>query len=272
MNRFVQIFRLGNAAIAVLGLVLAVLVAAGTGLADSWQRVLVAAGVVFAFVAGGNALNDYLDREVDKLGHPERPIPSKRMKPETALRLSAGAFVISVLLSLLLWDALSIAIVLSAVAIMLGYELYTKKRGLAGNLSIAWLTGALFLLGGAVVGMIDRTLVVAAMAFLATLGREIVKDIEDMNADFDRRTLPKRVGRRNAGILGAAAILLAVVLSPEPYLVGTFGVGYLVVVAVADAIFIYSSIVQFRSPKQGQTLLKVAMLVALVSFLIGGIT
>ncbi len=272
MNRFVQIFRLGNAAIAVLGLLLAALIAAGTGLVDSWDKVLVAAAVVLAFVAGGNALNDYLDREVDKLGHPERPIPSGRMRARTALRLSAGAFLVSVLLSLLLWDALSIAIVLSAVVIMLAYELYTKKRGLAGNLSIAWLTGALFLLGGAVVGMIDRTLVLAAMAFLATLGREVIKDIEDMQADFNRRTLPKRIGKKQAGVFGAAAILLAVALSPQPYLAGIFGIGYLVVVAVADAIFIYSSIVQFRSPKQSQTLIKVGMLVALVSFLIGGIT
>ncbi|MDD1770674.1 MAG: UbiA family prenyltransferase [Methanomassiliicoccales archaeon] len=271
MNRFAQIFRLGNCAIAVVGLLTAALIAAGTGIVDHWPQVLVASGVVFAFVAGGNSLNDYLDREVDRTAHPKRPIPSGRMRAVTALRLSAGAFIVSLLLSLLL-DLWSILIVVSAVAIMLAYELYTKKRGLSGNLSIAWLTAALFLLGGTVVGSVDRTVAIAAMAFLATLGREVVKDIEDMKADFDRATLPKRIGRRNAGAVGSIAFLAAVALSPEPYLVGAFGWLYLVPVAVADAIFIYASIVHFQNPKRGQTWAKYGMLVALIAFLVGGLT
>jgi len=255
----------------VVGLVLAVLIAAGTGMTSQWEKVLIASGVVFAFVAGGNALNDYLDREVDRMAHPERPLPSGRMRPVTALRLSAGAFVVSLALSLLL-DLVSIAIVVSAIVIMLGYELATKKRGLAGNLSIAWLTGALFLLGGAIVGGLDRTIAIAAMAFLATLGREIVKDIQDMEGDYDRATLPKRLGKKRAGVVGSAAFLAAVAMSPEPYLVGVFGIWYLATVLVADAIFIYSSIVHFQNPKRGQTWAKIGMLAAMVSFLIGGIT
>ena len=49
------------------------------------------------------------------------------------------------------------------------------------------------------------------MAGLATLGREIVKDIEDVDADFDRNTLPKRIGKRNAGLAGSIAFVAAVV-------------------------------------------------------------
>ncbi|MGD1061092.1 MAG: UbiA family prenyltransferase [Methanomassiliicoccales archaeon] len=271
MNRFAQIFRFGNCGIAVLGLLSAAIIAAGTGLLDHWPQVAIAAGVVFAFVAGGNSLNDYLDREVDRFAHPERPIPSGRMRAKTALRLSAGAFVISFLLSLLL-DFWSILIVISAIAIMLAYEFYTKKMGLAGNLSISWLTAALFLLGGSVVGGVDRTIAIAAMAFLATLGREVVKDIEDMKADFDRVTLPKRIGKKHAGFVGSVAFLAAVALSPEPYLIGVFNWPYLVPVAVADAIFIYASIVHFQNPKRGQTWAKYGMLVALIAFLVGGLT
>jgi geranylgeranylglycerol-phosphate geranylgeranyltransferase len=110
------------------------------------------------------------------------------------------------------------------------------------------------------------------MAALATLGREIVKDIQDMEGDFDRVTLPKRIGRRNAGLVGSAAFLAAVALSFEPYLAGLFGLEYLAAVLLADAIFIYSSIVHFQNPKKGQTWAKYGMLVALIAFLIGGIT
>jgi geranylgeranylglycerol-phosphate geranylgeranyltransferase len=163
------------------------------------------------------------------------------------------------------------AIVISAVLVMLLYETYTKKAGLTGNLSIAWLTGALFLLGGAVVGHVDRVVFIATMAFLATLGREIVKDVQDMEGDFDRLTLPKRIGKRKAGIIGSIAFISAVALSPTPYLAGFLDWPYLMVVFTADAIFIYCAIVHFQSPKQGQYWAKIGMLVALIAFLVGGI-
>jgi len=272
VNRYAQLFRLGNCLIAVLGLMLAVLIASGQGIADHWLQVLISSGVVFFFVAGGNSLNDYLDREVDKIGHPQRPIPSGRVSPRTALNISIGAFITAFVISLLLYDIISIAIVASAIAIMLLYELRTKALGLSGNLSIAWLTGGLFLLGGAVVGSLDKTVAIAAMAFLATLGREIVKDIQDMDADFDRRTLPKRIGKRNAGIIGSLAFLGAVGLSFQPYLAGSFGIWYLTAVLAADGIFIYSSVVHFQNPKKGQTWAKIGMVAALFAFLIGGIS
>ncbi|MDD1743126.1 MAG: UbiA family prenyltransferase [Methanomassiliicoccales archaeon] len=270
MNQYLQLFRLGNCIMGVVGLLLGALIAAGSSLLDSWTMLAVGSAVVFAFVAGGNSLNDYYDREVDKIAHPERPIPSGRMKPETALRLSISAFAISIFLAIFL-NLTSIVIVASAVLVMLLYETHTKRAGLSGNLSIAWLTGALFLLGGAVVGHVDQVVVIAAMAFLATLGREIVKDIQDMEADFDRLTLPKRIGKRNAGAVGSLAFLSAVALSPLPYLAGFLDWPYLVVVLAADAIFIYCAIVHFRSPKQGQYWAKIGMIVALIAFLVGGI-
>jgi len=271
VNRFAQLVRIGNCVMGVLALMLTALIATGPSLPDHWYEILVSSVVVFAFVAGGNSLNDYLDREVDKVAHPERPIPSGRMRPETALRLSIICFGIAIGASLLL-NLESIIIVLAAVAIIILYEVKTKAMGLVGNLSIAFLTGALFLLGGAIVGMMERTVAIAAMAALATLGREIVKDIQDMEGDFDRVTLPKRIGRRNAGLVGSAAFLAAVALSFEPYLAGLFGLEYLAAVLLADAIFIYSSIVHFQNPKKGQTWAKYGMLVALIAFLIGGIT
>jgi geranylgeranylglycerol-phosphate geranylgeranyltransferase len=272
VNRFAQLIRIGNCIMGVVGLLLAVLIATGTSLFDFWYDVLVGAVVVFSFVAAGNSLNDYLDRDVDKVAHPERPIPSGRISPKLALWIAVVGFAIAIGCSLLLRNLESIIIVLAAILVIVLYELKTKAMGLIGNLSIAFLTGGLFLLGGAIVGHLDRTIAMAAMAFLATLGREIVKDIQDMEGDFDRITLPKRIGRKRAGIVGSVAFLLAVALSFLPYLNGMFGLEYLAAVLVADAIFIYSSIVHFQNPKKGQTWAKYGMLVALIAFLIGGLT
>ncbi|OPY33193.1 MAG: Digeranylgeranylglyceryl phosphate synthase [Methanomassiliicoccales archaeon PtaU1.Bin124] len=270
MNKYLQLFRIGNCIMGIVGLIMGLWVAAGYHLIDRPVAVIFSAGVVFFFIAAGNSLNDYIDREVDKQGHPERPIPSGMMRPETVLQVSAVCFIVSVALSLFLnWQ--SIVVVVTAVALMLLYELSTKKRGFSGNLTIAALTAMLFLLGGTIVDALSRTYILALLAGLATLGREVIKDIEDMEADFDRYTLPKRIGTKWAGVVGAVAIIGAVSLSPVPYLTGTFGPLYLVPVIVADGIFIYASVVQFRSPRLGQKFAKYGMLVALIAFLLGGL-
>lgn len=251
-------------------MILASLVAVGTSVIDYTVKLLLSSAIVFAFIAAGNSLNDYTDREVDKKAHPQRPIPAGLIAPDRVLAVSGALFGVSLVLSLFL-DPLSIGIVISAIFVMLAYEARLKREGLAGNLSISWLTAALFLLGGAIVGEVERTLVFAAMAFLATLGREIVKDIEDMESDFDRRTLPMRVGRHTAGVVGRGAFVAAVGLSPVPFIVGHFGLGYLIVVLIADAIFIYCSAVHFQNPRRGQKLAKLGMIIALVAFLVGGL-
>lgn len=270
MNPLLQLFRIGNAVMGIVGLVMGVLIAAGTGIIDHWQSVAFAAVAVFAFIGGGNSLNDYTDREVDRLAHPERPLPSGRLTPRQVLSISVACFVVSLLSSLFL-NLESMIIVALAILLMLSYEAKLKRDALTGNLEIALLTAMLFLLGGAVVGMMERTYIVALLAFLAILGREIVKDIEDMEGDFDRLTLPKRIGKRNAGIFASLSFLAAVALSPIPYFDGTFGIWYLAAVAFADAIFIYCSIVHFENPTRGQKLAKYGMLLALVAFLIGGV-
>ncbi len=100
MNRYLQLFRLGNCIMGILGLTLGTLVATGASIVEHLVPLAVAAGVVFLFIAGGNSLNDYMDREIDRKAHPERPIPSGRMQARTALRISGGAFALSMLLSL----------------------------------------------------------------------------------------------------------------------------------------------------------------------------
>ena len=261
---------MGNCLMGIVGLLMSVLIATGTSITNYWTEIVPAAFVVFFFVAAGNSLNDYLDREVDKVAHPERPIPSGRLAPNSARTIAVYCFAAALIASFFIRiEAMLVVIV--AMALMLAYELSTKKKGFSGNLTIGLLTGMLFVFGGAVVGMIDKTIIIALMAGLATLGREIVKDIEDVDADFDRNTLPKRIGKRNAGLAGSIAFVGAVALSPIPYLTSMFGQGYLLVVLVADAIFIYCSIVHFRNPTRGQRFAKYGMLVALVAFLLGGI-
>ena len=264
--------RLGNCAMAALGALLAAVVCVGMeGIDDFVEEVVISMAAVVMFTAAGNALNDYFDRDTDKVAHPERPIPSGRMSPKVARSAAAAMFAVSFVLSVFV-NVYSILIVMSAILVMVYYERSLKAKGLSGNLAISWLTGALFLFGGAAVDKLELAWILAALAFLATLGREIVKDVQDIEGDrATRHTLPMRIGVRNAGIGASAAFVSAVALSPVPYLLDLLSEWYVPAVVVADAIFIYCALIHFRNPERGQKIAKLAMFVALLAFLLGGV-
>ncbi|MFY9606677.1 MAG: UbiA family prenyltransferase [Thermoplasmata archaeon] len=272
LRGYFRLLRLGNCVMGAFGALLAAIVCVGLdGIGDFGTQVAFSMSVVIAFTAAGNSLNDYFDREVDRVAHPERPIPSGAVAPSGALAASVVLFAIALILGIMinLW---SIGIVVTSIAIMVGYERYLKAEGIAGNLAISWLTGALFLFGGAAVDRLDLAWILAALAFLATLGREIVKDIQDIEGDRgSRRTLPMRIGTRKAGVLASVGFLAAVALSPAPYLLDLLSSWYVPAVLVSDAIFIYCALIHFQSPERGQKVAKLAMLVALLAFLLGGV-
>lgn len=173
---YIMMLRLGNCVMGALGCLLAAIVCGGLDALDSYPfEIVLSMATVFSFTAAGNSLNDYFDRETDKVAHPERPLPSGMIRPTGALTVSIILFALAVDYSYFV-STWSLIIVLTSVAVMVGYELLLKAEGFAGNLAISWLAGALFLFGGAAVEKMELAWILAALAFLATLGREIVKD------------------------------------------------------------------------------------------------
>ncbi len=262
-----------NCAMSAVGCLLGSFVAMGASAVDQLLIVGQAAAIALLFTAGGNSLNDYYDRDVDKINHPERPIPSGRVTPRGALTAAVVLFIPTVPWSLLLrWELL--AVVLINMALMSSYEVFFKKGGFRGNLLISWLVASLFIFGGLAVydsaETLQRVLWLAILAFVSTVGREVVKDLQDVTGDVGRRTLPMTIGERGAAVVGSVSMLSAVALSLVPRFLGILGDYYLYVVLVADAIFIYAALNSSRNPAASQRLAKYAMIVALAAFLVGG--
>ena len=268
VNRFLQLFRTGNAVMGIVGVVVASFMAAGLDMVDGWVNLIISAVVVFMFICGGNALNDYIDHDIDRTAHPERPIPSGRMERKTALHAAIVMLGGAVVVSFLTVDLECITIVVIAAVLMVAYEVALKQRGFVGNVTIAVLTGMMFLLGGSVVGDAQDNVVVALMALLVSVGREISKDIEDMDSDEGRLTLPMRIGTRNAAALACVFFVAGPALSVLPMVWHSYGPLYYTVV-VADAVFLYCAAVVFSDPHRAQKSAKIAMIVALVSFILG---
>jgi len=254
----------------ILGVLAGAVIASGTHVVDHWQNVVIASLVVILFIAGGNAFNDYVDREIDKQAHPGRPIPSGEITPKNALVAGSVVFVLSIIISILLWDPLCILIVIAACALMLSYELFLKKRGFIGNITIAALIGMLFLLGGAAVGHLESVLIPACMAAVVNIGREIAKDVQDIGSDEGRSTLPMRIGVKNACTAAVVMFITGVALSILPIIMKTFGPLYYIIFA-ANAVFIYSSFMMYKNARKTQKLCKYAMLIALAAFILGAV-
>jgi geranylgeranylglycerol-phosphate geranylgeranyltransferase len=232
---------------------------------------LATAATVFA-VGGGNAINDYFDREIDRINAPERPIPRGVVSPRSALVFSIICFAIAVGLALALpLLALGIAAI-NLVALVAYTELFKGLPG-AGNVVVAYLGGSTFLFGGAAMASADLTTVgtLAVLAALSTVTREIIKDVEDITGDRQQNlnTLPIAIGERSSLLIALACIVAAVIASPYPSLLGPFGVVYLAVVLPADVIMLVASVEGFRDPTAAQSHMKYGMFLAAAAFIVG---
>ncbi len=237
----------------------------------SFQLIIIGMLVAFLTNSGGNVLNDYYDAEIDRINHPERPIPSGKIKRRQALIYAATVFSISLFISVFL-GFIPFIINVIAIFFLYTYESYTKRRGFIGNINISFMLFLLFIFSGSIFNMYELPSILGTTAFFATLGREITKDVEDMAGDFNRVTLPKKIGKMNSLYLSSIFYLVAIMVSPLPYIKGFFGLYYLLSVFIADIVFIISILVQFKDQHKGEVYSKYAMILALISFMVGGLT
>ncbi|AGN02882.1 prenyltransferase [Salinarchaeum sp. Harcht-Bsk1] len=222
-------------------------------------------------VAAGNSINDYFDRDIDAINAPDRPLPRGAVSPRGALLFSGGLFAGAVVLALTL-PPLAIAIALVNLVALVAYTKLFKGLPGAGNVVVAYLGGSTFLFGAAAVATPDAAaLVLFVLAALSTLAREVVKDVEDVEGDRSEglNTLPIAIGERRSLQFAVLLVLVAVLVSPAPYLVDALGVSYLIVVVPALAILVYASYRSFEDPTRGQSFLKYGMLVATLAFVVG---
>lgn len=211
------------------------------GMSDFWFSLVVL--VVVFITAAGNIINDYFDQKVDKINKPERVIVGKTVKRRVAMFLNHALNILAVGLCLLVcvhteyWKPLAVPV---AVATLLWlYSPFLKKKPLIGNVIVAAMVAMVPLWAGVFEIHMDKRfyadllgenhalfstmwkwlLAFSGFAFLLTLAREVVKDLEDIEGDREGgyRTLAIIWGERPSKIFAASlqvlALLAAVVLA-----------------------------------------------------------
>jgi len=196
-------------------------------------------GFLTGFLISGSEMvsNDYFDFEVDKINHPERPLPSgKALLREVAfltILFSLGGLLCAGFLGSV---SATLAILIWVVGILYNWKF--KEAGLLGNIMVSFSVAMTFIFGGVSVGQAASGVVwtFGALAFLFDLSEEIAGGAMDLEGDRIRsvRSLALIKGRSFA--LRVSVILLAcfVTLSFVPYLFGWVGKTYVVLLTVTD--------------------------------------
>ena len=214
MNPYLALTRPENMILTAIAVISGSFIAAGPEIMDFQIEIAICCVCSMMLVGGGNALNDYNDRETDKENHPERPIPSGSISADTA-SVCAQALLGSGLLILLfaLENKMPFVIALIGIILLIAYENGLKAAGISGNITVGLMSGAIFLFAGMAVNEPGPTLWMFSLAVLATITREIIKDIQDLEGDRGRRTLPASIGIENSMRVAILFLLIAIGLS-----------------------------------------------------------
>jgi geranylgeranylglycerol-phosphate geranylgeranyltransferase len=235
----------------------------------------------FFICAYSMVVNDIYDIEVDKVNAPGRPIPSGRIRPGNAARLSVVVLMLGLAASLFSRNAAAVAVALLYAFLSWLYNARAKKVGLAGNVIVASSLAIPFIYGGVISGgsiFSSLLLIMALTSFFAGVGREVVKAMADVEGDAKRGidSVARRRGPKVAAVTGAAFFLLAVLASWVPLVLGLANEIYKFGVVIPDLVFVYlaASILRDRHPENAHAVKNralIGMLVGLFVFIGGGI-
>ena len=180
---------------------------------------------VLLITAGGYIINDIYDVEADKINKPHKLFIGKTINKKKAWKsyhlLTFWGLIISYLLSENLNLLLSNFLFLGCFLGLLFYAFFLKKKLILGNLLISIFVSLtiyiVYWYGYKFLDFIEpvpkeqgnsllffqvwiKIILYTSFAFLTTLIREIIKDIEDINGDLKikAKTLPILIGRKRA--------------------------------------------------------------------------
>jgi 4-hydroxybenzoate polyprenyltransferase len=247
--------------------------------------------------AAGYIINDYFDLNIDQVNKPDKLVVDTIIKRRWAILWHWGMSFIGVIISFYVsWklDNWIIGIAnAGCVFLLMLYSSTFKKKLLIGNFIIsiltAWVILVLFVaewdLNRTLVGTIQIAMgrlfklavVYSGFAFIISLVREVVKDIEDMEGDarYNCRTLPIVWGVNVAKMFSAVwlVVLLAAIIILQFYVLQFhwwWSIAYSFILIILPLIWIVMKLYRASSKAQFHqlsNLIKLVMLTGTLSML-----
>ena len=183
--------------------------------------------------SAGNIINDIFDIEIDRINQPQRPLPSGTLTIKEAYSFYFVCLILSVILSVFVsYFALIIVVVSNLILIV--YSKYLKRIPLVGNITVAFLTGLVFIFGGVVVENPSAAIIPASFALMINLIRELVKDMQDVEGDKGAGiiTFPIKFGFLRTKYLMLIPSVILIIMTTIPFIYEIYKIEYFVVVMV----------------------------------------
>jgi len=187
--------------------------------------------------AGGYVINDYFDVRIDRINKPDSVVVSRMVQPRSAMKLHILLSLLSVIIGFYLsWRIRSLWFGLLFPCGALFFWFYSarwKQLFIWKNLIVAFVSAALIILvflveflhlrlspdafANAIGNLKGVTLIFLAyscFAFLVSLFREVIKDMEDIKGDqqFGTRSLPSVIGITRTKVITVGMILITMAL------------------------------------------------------------
>lgn len=191
---------------------------------------LMLASVVIA--AAGYIINDYFDLQIDAVNKPAKVVVDKILSRRWAIVwhwvLSGLGILLSIYISYRIGDWLIAIANLACVFLLWFYSTTFKKKILSGNVIIsaltAWVIVVVYFFCGANIATWPKSpafdapkffkfmILYAGFAFIVSLIREVVKDLEDMEGDakYQCRTMPIAWGVPASKVFAAVWLVVAI--------------------------------------------------------------
>ena len=245
--------------------------------------------------AAGYIINDYFDLNIDRVNKPDKLVVEKVIKRRSAILwhwfLSGLGVILGLYVSWKVRNPLVGAANLACVVLLYFYSTTFKKKLLIGNVLISLLTAWVILVlyvcefkfaifhDPFTHQMLSRVFKFAVLysgfAFIISLIREVVKDIEDMEGDsrYGCRTMPIVWGVNTAKVfagtwmvvlIGALIVLQIYVLQNGWWLMALYCILFLIL----PLIWLLRKLYQAAAPSDYHyisTIIKVIMLIGIVS-------
>ena len=188
--------------------------------------------------AAGYISNDYFDVITDQVNKPEKQYIGKQISPGSALAvallLSFFAIILSTWLSWIVGSWMPATLLLIALVVVWWYAVQLKKSYLWGNIAVASMSAGTIAMAWLLEMQCSQipsetswiiTRIVAAIsifAFLLTLLREILKDVEDIEGDrlIHCKSLPiiKGIAFTKSALFAITAITIILLIITQVYL------------------------------------------------------
>ncbi|SDD68579.1 geranylgeranylglycerol-phosphate geranylgeranyltransferase [Niabella drilacis] len=263
---------------------------------DLFQFILLVLASVF-IAAGGNIINDYFDMNIDRINKPQKMIIGKYINRRWALVWHLLLSVLGIVLTAIAVNPFSrwylVVANILCVLLLWFYSVKFKKEILIGNIVIslltAWTIMIIFLskfsfsdaFGNGQVNQLKLfrfAVLYAGFAFMISLVREAIKDMEDIAGDqkYGCNTMPIAWGVNATKVYIAVwlTLLMALLLVVQFYILqlGWWpGVVYCVALIIIPAAYLFRKLIPAHTPEAYHYLSSVTKGIMLTGILSMGI-